>query len=281
MSPDLLQQLFVPDGSDPRTALARTTHLAIGAHQDDLEIFAYHAIEHCHDHEDAWFGGITVTNGAGSARTGVYETFSDEAMQAVRHEEQNEAARLGHYGFQAQLGHSSQGVKERSSGAHVVARLEQLLLAARPRHLYLHNPADKHDTHIAVLQRSLEALRRLPTEARPEQVLGCEVWRDLDWLDDAHKVALPVGRLPELEERLLAVFQSQVEGGKDYVRATLGRRRANATFFQSHAVDEASGYTFAMDLTPLLAPDAPSLEDFVRTHLKRFEEDVLARMRRF
>ena len=36
--------VFVPDGSDPDAALARTTHLCVSAHQDDIEIMAYHGI---------------------------------------------------------------------------------------------------------------------------------------------------------------------------------------------------------------------------------------------
>jgi hypothetical protein len=64
--------------------------------------------------------------------------------------------------------------------------------AARPQVIYTHNLADKHDTHVAVVLRTLQALRELPREARPEHVYGCEVWRDLDWLSDADKVVFDV-----------------------------------------------------------------------------------------
>ncbi len=36
--------IFVPDKVEENKALKRTTHMAIGAHQDDLEIMAYHGI---------------------------------------------------------------------------------------------------------------------------------------------------------------------------------------------------------------------------------------------
>jgi LmbE family N-acetylglucosaminyl deacetylase len=281
MNPELDRLIFVPDYTPLPAAVARTTHLAIGAHQDDLEIFAYHGIECCYDRDDLWFGGITVTNGSGSARTGPYRDFSDEDMQRVRHEEQDEAARLGRYAFQAQLNHPSQVVKDARAATGLVDQLEHLLRTARPQTLYLHNPADKHDTHVAVLQRCLEALARLAPEDRPEHVYGCEVWRDLDWLDDGAKVALPVGRLPELGRELLAVFRSQVVGGKDYVAAAMGRRRANATFFQSHAVDDAPALIFAMDLTPLLGTKPTMVSDLVGTHLRHFADDVRARLERF
>ncbi len=281
MSPTLLDRLFVPDGMPATAALGRTTHLAIGAHQDDLEIFAYHGIEQCFDRDDAWFGGITVTDGGGSARTGAYSDFSDEQMRRVRIEEQNEAARLGRYAFQAQLGVPSRIIKDPAARNPVVEQLATLLDAARPQTLYLHNPADKHATHIGVLHACIAALRHLPIAARPQQILGCEVWRDLDWLADDAKVALPVGRLPDLERELIAVFRSQVSGGKDYVAATLGRRRANATYFNSHAVDAAPALTFAMDLTPLAQDDRLTLTDLVAPHLGAFRAEVLKQLAAF
>ena len=58
-------QLFVPDGLAAGPALARTTHMAIGAHQDDLEIMAYDGIIKCFQQTDKWFCGIVVTNGSG------------------------------------------------------------------------------------------------------------------------------------------------------------------------------------------------------------------------
>ena len=60
--------LFIPDNSEPSQALGRTTHLGIGAHQDDLEVMALHGILACYQSDERWFGGVTVTNGSGSSR---------------------------------------------------------------------------------------------------------------------------------------------------------------------------------------------------------------------
>ncbi|MDQ8181512.1 PIG-L family deacetylase [Pelagicoccus sp. SDUM812005] len=275
-----MEKHYIPDGVSLQAAQARVTHMGIGAHQDDLEIFAYHGIAACYRSASNWFAGVTVTDGGGSAREGLYRDYTDEQMKEVRHREQNRAAKMGGYSFQSQLGVPSKVVKDAEASSALVDELYALLDACRPHTLYLHNPADKHDTHIAVLARSLEALRRLPAERRPERVYGCEVWRDLDWLDDAYKIALPVDEHPILARDLVAVFESQVAGGKDYVNATLGRRHANATFYQSHSVDEASGYTFAMDLGPLLLDESLSVQDFVRGHLDRFRTDVLERIQK-
>jgi hypothetical protein len=124
-------------------------------------------------------------------------------------------------------------------------------------------------------------MRRLPRGRRPGRVFGCEVWRDLDWVLDADKTALDAGRRPELAARILAAFQSQIAGGKRYDLATLGRRAAHATFHASHATDRFEAITWALDLQPLLEPDAPSLEAFSDAIIGRVRDDVLRRIRTF
>lgn len=276
-----MEKYFIPDGASLLAAQSRVTHMAIGAHQDDLEIFAFHGISACYRSSTNWFAGVTVTDGGGSARVGAYRNYTDEQMKEVRHREQNHAADMGGYSFQAQLGVPSSAIKDPVASVGLVDELLALLDACRPHTLYLHNPADKHDTHVAVLARCIEALRRMPPEARPQKIYGCEVWRDLDWLDDHLKIALPVHEHPVLARDLVAVFESQVAGGKDYVSATLGRRSANATFYQSHSVDEVGGYTFAMDLGPLLADDSLSIQAFTLAYLDRFKSDVKERIQKY
>ncbi len=147
--------VFVPDpGLTPPDVLARVTHLCVAAHQDDIEIMAYAGITDCFNTPGRAFAGIVVTNGAGSPRTGVYAQYTDEQMQAVRREEQRKAASLARYAIVVQLAHPSAAVKQRHH-AGVTADLAQIFAGCRPEVVYLHNPADKHDTHVAVLLRSL------------------------------------------------------------------------------------------------------------------------------
>jgi LmbE family N-acetylglucosaminyl deacetylase len=269
-------ELFVPDGLAEGEALARTTHLAVGSHQDDLEIMAFHGILACFQQPDKWFTGAVVTDGSGSPRAGVYGAYSDDDMIAVRKQEQNKAAAVGEYAAQFLLGYSSSAIKDPANEAPVedfVAILE----ASRPEIVYCHNLADKHDTHVGTALKLIEAIRRLPVEARPKKLYGCEVWRDLDWMMDEDKIAFDVSGHENLQAALLGVFDSQVCGGKRYDLATLGRRRAHATYHASHGVDEATGLTFAMDLTPLVTDTGKDPVDLVRAHMKRFEDDVLAR----
>lgn len=271
--------LFVPDGQPLEAALARTTHLGIGAHQDDLEIMAFHGIRECLGRSDRWFGGIVCTDGGGSARVGPYAGVSNEEMKRIRAAEQRKAAVLGEYSFVAQLAHPSAEVKSPSSTA-LRDDLLRLMKRMRPRVVYTHNPADKHDTHIGVLVATLEALRALPADRQPDQVLGCEVWRGLDWLPDSEKIALDVGGRDHLFHALVGVFDSQIAGGKRYDLATLGRARANATYHQSHQADTSELVWFAMDLTPLVRDPQMDLIEFTERFLRSFADDVRARLAR-
>ena len=271
---------FVPDGSSLPAALARTTHLCIAAHQDDIEIMAYQGIAECYGSTERWFTGVVVTDGSGSPRAGKFANHTDEQMKAVRREEQCEAARIGKYSAVLQLAHPSTVAKSARS-AKVRGDLATILAACPAKIVYLHNPADKHDTHVAVFLRSLEALRVLPKSKRPKQVYGCEVWRDLDWLVDADKQVLDASVQPKLAAKLVAVFQSQIAGGKRYDLAAAGRRLANATFHTSHVTDKATALTWAMDLTPLVQDDKLSVEEFTLAHIDRLRADVAARLKRF
>ncbi|MDX6504988.1 MAG: hypothetical protein QOE29_2113, partial [Gaiellaceae bacterium] len=88
-------EVYVPDGTPAPEALARTTHLAIGAHQDDLEFMAGEPIIACYQQPDKWFTGVVVTDGRGSPRAGLYADYSDDDMHAVRFKEQRKAAFVG------------------------------------------------------------------------------------------------------------------------------------------------------------------------------------------
>jgi hypothetical protein len=146
--------------------------------------------------------------------------------------------------------------------------------------VYTHNLADKHDTHVGVALRVIEAMRSLPPEGRPQRVYGCEIWRDLDWLVDADKIAFDCSAHENLQAALLGVFDSQICGGKRYDLATMGRRRANATYYATHEVDVATGMVFAMDLTPLVEDAARDIRTYVEGFIGRFAREVAERLAR-
>ena len=266
-------EIFIPDGTQQYAALQRITHLGIGAHQDDLEFMAFHGILSCFARDDQWFGGVTCTNGAGSSRSGPYAEFCDAQMMWIRRQEQNTAAVIGGYAAMIQLDYPSSAIKS-ATEQEIKEDLKAILSVSRPDVVYTHNPADKHDTHIGVTVAALQAMRELPSDQRPEQVIGCEVWRDLDWLPDAAKVLMDVSGRDNLAAALNGVFDSQIAGGKRYDLATLGRRAANATFFNSHATDAATQLIFGLDLTPLVADESKDIVSYVCDLIEQFNADV-------
>jgi len=265
--------IFIPDSLEVEKALTRTTHLGIGAHQDDLEILAFHGILECFGIKDRWFSGVVYTNGAGSPRAGIYADYTDADMQRVRLQEQRTAASIGNYAAMLQLGYPSSAVKDPANSRPDEDMIE-IFKATAPQVVYTHNPADKHATHIAVLISALKAIRSLPPEQRPEKLYACEVWRDLDWLPDNRKVVLDIGGRENLAAALVGVFDSQIAGGKRYDLATVGRRRANATYLESHATDVMESATYAIDLSPLIHDDSTDVLAFVLRFIDEFRVSV-------
>jgi LmbE family N-acetylglucosaminyl deacetylase len=272
-------EIFIPDLEQAEKALSRTTHLCFSAHQDDIEIMAAQPILECFQQKDKWFTGVVVTDGRGSPRDGLYGNYTDEEMRLARFKEQRKAAFVGEYAAQVFLDYPSKVVKD-SSRQEPVDDMVNLLRASHPETVYTHNLADKHDTHVAIALRVIEAIRRLDKSERPARIMGCEVWRALDWMADPDKVLLDVSNHENLQSALLGVFDSQIVGGKRYDLATMGRRRANATYHESHSVDETSGLSFAMDMTLLVNDARKNPAEFIQEFIKRFEQDVTERIGR-
>ncbi|HOE67817.1 MAG TPA: PIG-L family deacetylase [Candidatus Hydrogenedentes bacterium] len=270
-------QLFVADGVAEPEALSRTTHLAVAAHQDDLEIMAYDGIVRCFQREDKWFSGVVLTDGRGSPRDDVYRDFSDEDMHTVRFKEQKKAAVVGEYAALALLDFPSSAVKD-GANREPIADIARLIDAMQPEVMYTHNLADKHDTHVGVALKTIAAIRSIPMARRPKALYGCEVWRDLDWMIDADKIAFDCSGHENLQAALLGVFDSQIAGGKRYDLATMGRRRAHATYHASHGTDVTTGCSFAMNLTPLIVNDMLSPANFIADIIARFNEEVASRL---
>lgn len=271
-------QVFVPDGLESLAAIGRTTHVAVGAHQDDIPLMAHDGILQCFGDSEKWFLGVTVTDGAGSPRADLYGDYTDAQMRNVRIGEEKKAAFVGEYGAAVLLDYPSSTAKDGSNDA-IVDELASLLAIARPEVVYTHNLADKHDTHVAIALRTIAALRRLPAELRPHAVYGCEVWRDLDWMADSDKVVFDVTAHANLSAALIGVYDSQIAGGKRYDLATAGRRLAHATFSESHEVDVAEALIYAMDLTPLIT-DLADPTTYVVEHIGRMQQEISDRIGR-
>ncbi|MDY0295662.1 MAG: PIG-L family deacetylase [Acholeplasmataceae bacterium] len=272
-------EFFIPDQKPLDEAIKRTTHMAIAAHQDDIEIMAYDGILKCFGNEEKWFFGVVVTDGAGSARDGIYKDYTNEEMMMTRKVEQRKAAFIGEYGALAMLDYASKEIKD-PANIEAIDEMVELLKAAKPEVLYTHNLADKHDTHIGVATKVIKAIRKLDPKDRPKAVYGCEVWRDLDWMVDEEKVELNVSGHPNIAAALVEVFDSQIIGGKRYDLATTGRRGSNATYATSHKIDKATAISYAMDLTPLILDDSLDIITYITGYISRFKDDVELRIKK-
>jgi len=272
-------ELFIPDNLAVEEGIERTTHMAISAHQDDIEIMAYHGVMECFGRDDKWFFACIVTDGAGSPRDDLYSNYTDDEMKNVRKKEQKKAAYVGEYGALALMNYPSKAAKDANNEV-VIEELAQLIEKANPEFVYTHNLADKHDTHVAVAVKVVKAIRTLPADKRPKKLYACEVWRTLDWVNDNEKVLFDVAAHPNIASAILEVHDSQICGGKRYDLATSGRRIANATYAESHGTDSTSSLTYSMDLTPLIQDDQLDITEYIMGYIDRFKQDVYSKVKK-
>ena len=260
--------IYIPSGMTEKEMFEKTTHLAIAAHQDDLEIMAYEAIEECYNSDELYFLGVIVTNGAKSPRTGKYKDFTDEMMIKERMNEQKKAADTGKYIGVIQLGFGSNEVTGRANeGIEIL--LKDIIKKSGPKNIYTHNLFDKHKTHIGVSKLVIKAINGLKGSYKPKKFYGCEVWGSLDWVPEKMKIIMASHNV-SLAKSLVDVFESQIEGGKDYTNAVLGRRSANATFLDSHNVDKSRYVSYAIDMISMVK--GKEIQDYINEYLDEFKK---------
>ena len=264
--------VYLPKNRKP----GKVKYLCICAHQDDNEIMAVDGILKGYYSRKYSFALVVTADGGGSARTGEFKDYTDEMMKKVRIEEQKEASEIGRYNSLYLLNYSSKEIKEKENDSIVNDYLE-IIKELKPQVIYTHSILDKHPTHVGVVLKVIKVLRSLPKEEQPKLFYGCEVWRGLDWIDDNKKIGFDVSRNEKLQKKLLNVFRSQIAGGKAYTKASIGRRYANATYFQSHSVDTYKMISYGIDLKPLLKNPDLSVKEYALSFVDdlRNEIDVL------
>lgn len=269
-------QLFVPNGTSIEEALARTTHLGIGAHPDDLEFMTWRPILDCFEEQRLWFSGVVVSDGRSSPRAGQYAEYSDQAMVEVRLKEQRHAATTGEYSVVVSLMHSETGEVMAGTLRPLIEDLKAVLKATQPEVVVTHNLADSHPHHLVVATATVWALRELAY--LPRQFYGGEIWRSLDWLITSDKMTFDVSHHQNLTSSLMGVYDSQITGGKRYDLATAGRKKANATYFDPLCTDTATALEYGMDLLPLLRHPELSPSAYVCKLVEAFKLEVVHRL---
>lgn len=270
-------EMFVPDGVKSPECYNRTTHLAIAAHQDDIEIMATDGILKCFKSAEDWFGGVVLTDGAGSARTGIYSSCDDFQMKKIRALEQKKASFVGEYSVLFMLNNTSIETKK-SDNEEIIDDIKNILIHTSPEVVYTHSLFDKHETHVATAIKVIQALRSVPSIHRPREVYGCEVWGSLDWLADKHKIVFDLNNHGNLLSSLISLYDSQINGGKEYDTAIIGRRKANAIFHNMQDIREATSAAFAMDLSALIQDEHIDIKEYAIKYIQEFKNDVSERL---
>jgi len=259
--------LYIPTKEDQTAELSNTKYLGIAAHQDDLEIIGFPGILDAHKSKNTLFGGVVCTNGVPKS------SKTPEQIRKIRSEEQKRAADIGKYGFVLQLDYSSSEIIDKHN-KNIESDIIKIVQETKPEIIYTHNPFDKHKTHTAVCRTVINSLRSLKENYKPDKLYACEVWRNLDWLDTKDRVEFDVNNSAEFATKLIEVFDSQIRNEKNYKRAVIARRTANATFSDAYSKDKTDQLIIGLDLTPLITDNTLNIKDYLLEIVDRFRNDI-------
>lgn len=254
--------------------------MCVGAHPDDIELMAPHAIWECRLHEARKrFVGVVVTRGSRMPRSLKMEGMSREQIAALRKKEQKAAARRGRYSALIMLDRESADLRSRRV-LEIIEQLKVLFRLARPKYVITHQLMDTHTTHVGVALAVVEALCGLPISMRPRRLFGMEVWGGLDWLPERRRRVWLLNGAKQFHRRLLRVFDSQREVGKNYADAAVARARAHTTFLWADRADPAEEVILGLDMTPLIHGRQCTPQTFVRRLSAEFAHETLCRLER-
>ncbi len=249
-------------------------NIVIAAHKDDGEMIGIKAIDDSFKKDESLVM-IVLTNGSGCPRIGEYESVSDEDMVEIRTAEQKRASEIGRYNKLYLLEHSSKLVQEQDK---IIKQELVNILKLYPdvEYIYIHNPFDKHKTHVTSCEISIEAIKEAYSNGclpNLKKVLGVEVWRSLDWLPDEYKSIIDTSGSEFISQNIMSVFVSQ-NLSKKYDEAILARRLANATFDSSHENNALASLTYAIDLMDVIVDVNKKLPDLLTEILELFEKNI-------
>ena len=234
-------------------------YLGIVAHFDDLELCCLPAIKQCYKNKDDQFYGLICT------------CNSD---YHIRWKEQVKAAKFGKYEAVHSFSYDSSILKidNQPKQELLKAQLLNSINTIKPDVIWTHNPFDKHRTHQIISNYVIEAVRnRDPYKLYG--FFGGEVWRDLDWISDYRKKRFVIDGFEKKALKLIKYFKSQLNKGRRFDEAFLGRLRANATFGKSGQEDEARYVYHAMDLMPINSKST-KVNDYLKTFIDELKQDI-------
>lgn len=249
-------------------------NIVIAAHKDDGEMIGIKAIDDSFKKDESMVM-IILTNGSGCPRVGEFKSVSDEDMVEIRTAEQKRAAEIGRYNCLYLLEHSSKEVQDMHT--NIKNELVEILKKyPEIENIYIHNPFDKHNTHVGACELAIAAIKELYADGalkKLSKVLGVEVWRGLDWLPDKYKVTIDTTGAEFISQNIMSVFVSQ-NSAKRYDEAISNRRLANATFDASHESNICTSLMYAIDLMGVVQDVNKNLSDLLTENLDLFEKEL-------
>ncbi len=270
-------EFFSPFNLELSKALASAKIIGIGAHSDDLDFMCLSAIEAGRKAGASNFLGVVVSDGSGSTRGEAFKDLSPAAFAEVRKREQREAATWASYSGVIQLNHSSALIRQ-AKAEKLESDFLEIFGNGKIETVFTHSPFDRHPTHRALCVHLLRALQKLPKSRRPKKVIGCEVWRSLDWIPASKKIIFPVSSSESQMKTLFDLYQSQIVGAKNYTQAVIGRKRSNATFSESHLADNSAFAEYGIDLTAV-ATGKITLQKYAQQMLDLFQQEILKELK--
>ncbi len=249
-------------------------NIVIAAHKDDGEMIGIKAIDDSFKKDESLVM-IVLTDGSGCPRLGEYESVSDDDMVEIRTAEQKRASEIGRYNKLYLLEHPSKLVqgKDKTIKQELVEILNQY---PDVENIYIHNPFDKHKTHVSSCEISIDAIKEAYANGclpNLKMVLGVEVWRSLDWLPDEYKTTIDTSGSEFISQNIMSVFVSQ-NMSKRYDEAIIARRLANATFDSSHENNSYGSLTYAINLMDVVTSVNKKLSDLLTDILVLFEKNL-------
>jgi len=158
----------------------------------------------------------------------------------------------------------------------VLKDIQKILAEVQPDVVYTHNIFDKNPIHQKLAQIVIDAIMLMDEESRPRLVYGCELNRALNWLPDKYRVTFDLSENKELQNRLIGVYDTKAEQSKNYAKAVMGRKMANATFITTEVDpgEEEKMIWYGINLSPVVQKNI-SVKEYCTKILSDFNKEVL------
>lgn len=225
-------------------------YLCICADAGDTEIMAIDGIQRGYRAKKYTFATVITSDGLSLERAGKLAKATDRKVNTTKNREQKAAAEIGRYNSVYFLSHKTDEILDQEN-EDIVNEYLEIIKELKPRIIYTHSILDRDPTHVSVAVKVINALRKLRKGQMPAVLYGCEMWRDLDWVDPSKVISFDVSHNIRLQKQLINVHQSQ-NASRDFINATIGRRYVNATYSRSEKKKDAKLTARAINMTTLL-----------------------------